>query len=247
LLKVSAFIAGAILVGICALQYAVYLRESKDLTMAIDQVRHELSRIRALERESDRLMQAIKSVEEHLCELCIQVPATLDVQGFLSQLTALAGRFKVKVQESHAESSSHDFYDQAKLSLTLVGDVEGVGAFLEELSAGDRLTRYEVLDCANQECNVNLYIFSVPQPEEEEPAALHMKTCAESDSQVWLWPFEPWIRAMSQEFQGLCEELQGESESIQPTRALMRQLRLARFMEEVVSHLAEAELPLPTG
>jgi hypothetical protein len=246
LLKVSAFIAGAVLVGICALQYLVYLREREDLTMAIRQVRHELSRIRSVQRQSDRLVEAVKSVEEHLCELRLQVPANLDVEGFLGHVTALAGRFKVKVQESHAEFSSHDFYDQAKLSLTLAGDVEAVMALLEELRAGDRLTRYEVLDCADRKCDVNLWIFSIPQPKEEEPAALHMKTYAQSNSQVWLWPFVRWIEEMSQELEGLHEELQWESKTVQPTMELMRKLRLARFMEEVVSHLGEAGTPSST-
>lgn len=244
LLKVSAFIAGGILVVICALQYTVYLREREKLTMAIRQVRHELSRIQALQRQSDRLMDAVKGVEQRLSELRLQVPATLDIEGFLDHLSALASRFKVKVQESHAETSSHDFYDEAKLSLTLVGDDRAVRALLEELGEGARLTRYEVLDYADNEYDVNLWIFCVLQPE-EEPVQLHMQTCAESNSQVWLWPFERRIREMSQELKGLCEVLQGERESIQPTMELIKKLRLVRFMEAVVSRLAEAELPSP--
>ncbi|MBW2260103.1 MAG: hypothetical protein JRF18_06580 [Deltaproteobacteria bacterium] len=98
LIAVFAFIAGALIVcAFCAQQYFTYRSESQTLTAAIRWVDHQLRKVQAVERQPGRLSQAIKGVEEKLSQQRLQVPATLDVGGFLDHFSAMASRFDVEV------------------------------------------------------------------------------------------------------------------------------------------------------
>ncbi|MBW2171462.1 MAG: hypothetical protein JRF69_05680 [Deltaproteobacteria bacterium] len=242
LIAVFAFIAGALIVcAFCAQQYFTYRSESQSLTAAIRWVDHQLRKVQAVERQPGRLSQAIKGVEEKLSQQRLQVPATLDVGGFLDHFSAMASRFEVEVKASQRESSSRDFYDQATLRIKLAGEDKDVEALLEKLSTGDRLTRYKVLQCANRECDIELSIFSIPEPEEEPLSVFDMQACAEFNSKVWLWPFTDRIQDRYEELNSLCIERQRQSSAIRSTEELMGKLRLSRFIGEVIKHLAPAE------
>ena len=171
------------------------------------------------------------------------MPAKLDVGGFLDHFLAMANRFNVEVRASQRESSSRDFYDQATLRLKLAGDDKDVRALLEKLSTGDRLTRYKVLQCANKECDIELSIFSIPEPEEEPLGVFDIQACAEFNSKVWLWPFTSRIQDRCEELNSLCEERQRQRSAIRSTEELMGKLRLSQFIGEVIKHLVTAETP----
>ena len=244
LIVVFGIIAGVLVVSaFCAQQYVTYRSESQAVTAAIRWVDHQLRKVQALERQPGRLGQAFKGVEEKLFQQRLQVPAKLDVGGFLDHFSAMASRFDIQVKASQEESLSRDFYDQATLRLKLAGDDKDIRALLEELSTGDRLTWYKVLQCANKECDIELSIFSIPEPEEEqEPMGVFdMQACAEFNSKVWLWPFTARIQDRYEELNRLCEERQRQSSAIQSTKELMRKLRLSQFIGEVINHLATAE------
>jgi hypothetical protein len=247
LITVFAFIAGALIVGaLCTQQYLTYRSESQTLAAAIRWVDHQLGKVQAVERQPGRLGQVIKGVEEKLSQQRLQVPATLDVGGFLDHFSAMASRFYVKVKASQGESSPRDFYDQATLRLKLTGDDKDVRALLEKLSTGDRLTQCKVLQCANKECDIELSIFSIPDPEEEPLSVFDIQACAEFNSKVWLWPFKDRIQDTYEELNSLCKERLRQSSAIRSTEELMEKLRLSRFIEEVVKHLAKAETALQT-
>jgi len=70
---------------------------------------------------------------------------------------------------------------------------------IEIREIGDRLTRHKVLQCANKECDIELSIFSVPEPEEESLSVFDMQACGDFSSKVWLWPFKGRIQDRYQE------------------------------------------------
>ncbi|MBW1744302.1 MAG: hypothetical protein JRJ47_12880 [Deltaproteobacteria bacterium] len=247
LITVFAIISGVLIVGaFCAQQYLTYRSESRTLTAAIRWVDHQLRRVQAVERQPAKLSQVFKGVEEKLSQQRLQVPAKLDVGGFLDHFSAMASRFDVEVKASQGESSSRDFYDQATLRLKLAGDDKDVRTLLEKLSTGDRLTRYKVLQWTNKECDIELSIFSIPEAEEEPLGVFDIQACAEFNSRVWLWPFKGRIQDRYEELNSLCKERQRQSSAIRSTEELMGKLRLSRFIEEVVKHLAKAETPSQT-
>jgi hypothetical protein len=103
-----------------------------------------------------------------------------------------------------------------------------------------------VLQCANKECDIELSIFSIPDPEEEPLSVFDIQACAEFNSKVWLWPFKDRIQDTYEELNSLCKERLRQSSAIRSTEELMEKLRLSRFIEEVVKHLAKAETALQT-
>jgi hypothetical protein len=145
----------------------------------------------------------------------------------------------VKVRQK--ESLSLDFYDQAILSLELTGDDKDIRALLEKVATGERLTKQKVLECVNEACDVEVSIFSIPQPEEEPLDVFDMQGCAEFNSKVWLWPFKGRIEDSCEELKSLCKKRQSQSSAIQSTQKLMEQLRLSQFMGEVINHLTTPE------
>jgi hypothetical protein len=244
LITAFALISGALIVGaFCAQQYVTYRSESRTLAAAIHRVDHELRRIQAVEGQPSRLDEAIKGVEEKLSQQRLQVPATLDVEGFLNYFAAMVNEFDVEVKASHAEFLSLDFYDQATLELKLAGDDKAIRALLDKVSSGTRLTQHKVLQCANKECDVELTIFSVPEPEEEHLSVFDMHTCAEFNSKVWLWPFQGRIQDRCEELKNLCKERQRQGSAIRSTQELVEKLRFSQLIGEVIKHLAPAETP----
>ena len=244
LLIAFALIAGVLVAGaFSAQQYVTYRSESQTLASSVRWIDHQLKRIQAVERQPGRLDQALKGVEVKLSQQRLQVPATLDVEGFLDYFSAMAGRFDVEVKAGQSESSSSAFYDQATLRLKLAGDDENVRALLEKLRTGDRLMRYKVLQCADKECDIELSIFSVPDLEEEPLNVFDIQACAEFNSKVWLWPFKGRIQDRYEELKILCKERQRQGRAVQSTEELMEKLRLSQFIGEVIKHLARAETP----
>jgi hypothetical protein len=242
LITAFALISGALVVGaFCAQQYVTYRSERQTLASAIDWADHQLRRVRAVERQPGRLDQAIKGVEEKLSQQRLQVPATLDVEGFLNHFAAMVNEFDVEVKASHAEFLSLDFYDQATLELKLAGDDKDIRALLETVGSGDRLTQYKVLQCANKECDIELSIFSIPQPEEEHLNVFDMQACAEFNSKVWLWPLKGRIQDKYGELEALCRDQQRQSSAIRSTQELVEKARFSQFMGEVIKHLATTE------
>jgi hypothetical protein len=242
LIVAFALVSGALMVGaFCAQQYVTYRSESQALMGAARWVDHQLRRGRAAESHPGRLYEAIKGVEEKLSQQRLQVPATLDVEGFLDHFTAMAGHFDVEVKASEEESLSLDFYDQAILRLKLAGNKKDVMALLEKVSTGDRLTRHKVVQCANKECVIELSIFSVPELEEEPQSVFEIQACGDFNSKVWLWPFTSRIRERYEGLQSLCEEHRRQSADIRSTQELMEMLRFSQFIGEVIKHLASAE------
>lgn len=242
LITFFALIAGALIVGaFCVQQYLTYRSESQTLAAAMRWVDHQLNKVQAVERQRGRLGQVIEGVEEKLSQQRLQVPATLDEEGFLNHFSAMASGFEVEVKASGGESSSRDFYDQAILRLKLAGDGEDIRALLEKLSTGDRLTRYKVLQCAERECDIELSIFAVPDPEEEPLNVFDIQACGGFNSRVWLWPFKSRIQERCEKLNNLCKERQRQSSAIRSTDDLMAKLRLSRLIGEVINHLRAAE------
>jgi hypothetical protein len=242
LITAFALISGVlVLSAFFAQQYFTYQSETQTLTWAARWADHQLRRVQAAERPPGRLGEAINAVEEKLSRQRLQVPATLDVEGFLTHFTAMAREFDVEVRASHAEFLSLDFYDQAILKLKMAGDDKDIRALFEKLGTGDRLMRYKVLECANKECSVSLFIFSVPEPEEEPRGVFNTEACSEFNSKVWLWPLKGRIQERYEELRTLCEERQKQSSSIRSTEELMGKLRFSQFVEEVIKHLTTTE------
>jgi hypothetical protein len=239
-----ALISGVLIVGaFCAQQYVTYRSESETLAAAIHWVDHQLKRTQGVEGKSGSLDEAVKGVEDKLSQQRLQVPAKLDVEGFLNYLSAMVNEFDVEVKASHAEFLSLDFYDQATLELKLAGDDKDIRALLDRVRSGARLTRCKVLQCANKECDVELSIFSIPQPEEEHLSVFDLQACAEFRSKVWLWPFQGRIQDRCQELKSLCEERQRQSGAVRSTQELVEKLRFSQLIGEVINHLATTETP----
>jgi hypothetical protein len=242
LITALALISGALVVGgFCVQQYVTYRSEIQTLAATINWIDHQLRRAQVLERQPGRLDEAIKGVEEKLSQQRLQMPATLDVEGFLDDFSAMANRFDVVVKASQKEPLSLDFYDKAILRLKLTGDDKDIRTLLEKLGTGDRLTKHKVLQCANKECDIELSIFSIPQPEEQPLDVFDMQACAEFNSKVWLWPLKSRIQDRFEELQSLCKERQRQTGAIQSTQKLMEKLRLSQFIGEVIKHLATPE------
>ena len=233
LITAFALISGALVIGaFCFQQYVTYRSESQSLASAIHWIDHQLKRAQAVGREPGRLGQAIGGVEEKLSQQRLQVPATLDAEGFLNRFSAMAGGLDVDVKASQTESLSLDFYDQAILRLKLSGEHKDIIALLEKVSTGERLAQYKMLQCASNECDVEISIYSVPEPEEESVGVFDMQACGEFKSKVWLWPFSGRIQDRKEALKRLCEERQRQGSAIQSTQKLMEKLRLSQFIEK---------------
>jgi hypothetical protein len=243
LITAFALVSGVLVIAaFCFQQYVTYRSESQTLGSAIHWIDHQLRRAQAVGRLGT-LGQAVEGVETKLSQQRLQVPATLDEEGFLSHFSAMAGRFDVQVKASQTEFLSLDFYDQAILRLRLAGEEGNITALLETLGAGKRLARHKVLHCTSNECDVEISIFSIPEPEEEPADVLDMQACGEFNSKVWLWPLRGRIQDRKEALKKLCEERQRQGSAIESTQRLMEKLRLSQFIGEVIKHLAASETP----
>jgi DNA-directed RNA polymerase subunit L len=245
LITAFALISGVLVVGaLFAQQYFTYQSETQALSGAVRWVDHQLKRVEALERQPGKLDETVKGIEEKLFRQRLKVPPTLNVERFLEHFSTRAGGFGVEVKESHAESVSLDFYDQATLKLKLAGDDKDIRAFLKELSTGERLTQHNVSHCANKECSVEISIYSVPEPEEEPSSMFDIQACGEFNSKVWLWPFASRIQDRCEELKARCEEMQRQRSTIRSTEELMAKLRFSQFIGEVIKHLETIKTPI---
>ena len=243
LITAFALISGVLVIGAFWFQqYVTYRSETQTLASAIQWIDHQL-KAQPEGGEPGRLGQAIEGVEEKLSQQRLQVPATLDAEEFLNHFSAMADGFDVDVKASQTESLSLDFYDRAILRLKLAGEHKDIISLLEKLSTGERLAQYKVLQCASNECDVEISIYSVPELEGESVDVFDMQACGKFNSKVWLWPFKGRIQDRKEALKRLCEERQRQAGAIQSTQKLMEKLRLSQFIGEVIKHLSASETP----
>jgi tetratricopeptide (TPR) repeat protein len=175
------------------------------------------------------------------------LPPVLDVKGFKEQFSSLARSFDIAVSFKGTEIQRHDFHNEAKLSMKLLGNREAVILLIHKQYEEPRVTTVERLFReAENRFHLDLTIYSFNDSKEKgkhKEIGIEKRLCPEFKSHVWLWPFKGKITRINFKFVNLCKETQEHTETLCSIYKLEDRIRYVKVGLEVLKELVRYSVP----
>ena len=234
--KIAAFGFIAVSLGIYCQQYFAYQTERKLLDQGIHTVKTRLSSALNVKRNSEKFDQNLRDTAQRLSKMRELAPPELSTDNFLQDFSNLARGMNIEIKEIRSATSSHGFWDQAELTMKLVGANEEIESLLKSVLNGKRLVGYKFLERQKNVTEIVLTIFSILEPKEGKRLK-DVTICRESETDVWIWPLGGRIRELNRKLDGLCSEQRQQEKTIKKVDEFKRIMRLVQYKSEVVKEL----------
>lgn len=245
--KISILILVILLISVTFQQYFQYAQERSGLENSITLTQKYLEQARVLEANPEKFIGEIEKLEKQCKELHLLVPPVMDVEGFQDQFSNLAKSVGVDVCFKDSEIRHHDFYKEARLSVTLSGNREGVTLLIHKQYEQPRIAAAErVYREVDDRFCLDLTIYSLKESRQKgayHETSIEKRFCPTFESELWMWPFTRMITAFENKYETVCGEVMKNMEALCSIDKLKDKMRYVQADLKVTKQLTEYCVP----